>query len=737
MGKQAIKSHGSGKKHCERLALYSKSSRISFAPVPKSQTPLPSTAADDSASTLDSYILPDAVTDAEIRWTLKNVLSSFSFRSSDGLSDLFKSMFPDSAIAQKFTLQKDKCAYYINYGIAPHFRSVLVGEVQKSEFFAASFDESLNSVIQMGQMDLVVNYWDNIMNRVCTRYLDSTFMGHSRSSDLLEHFLSALQSLDKTKLIQVWMDGPNVSWAFFSELRNFRDENDMNVLLPTGSCGLHSIHLAFKTGENSTDWGVKKILKAVYQLLHDSPARRADYIDVTGSDQFPLPFCGTRWIEDEKVALRAIDIWDHICQICKFWEGLVKSRQPSCKSYETVLSATKDPLIIAKLNFFAHIARMLQSFLTTYQSVKPMTPFLHDDLYQLLKDITSKFMKSEVLDKCKSSISLCKLDYNKENSYLKKPDIGFGANAVIKDKTEKDEVTLAQVENFRDGCRVFLKSMTCKLVEKSPLQYAIVRNAKCLNPEVISNNESLAKKRVKDLVENLISLKWITARIGDEVNSEYKRYLEKVVIKNRESFLKFSKAEDRVDEFYFSTVGGLDAYPQLCKVIKMILTLFHGQASVERGFNTNKEMLQPNLTSKSLTSQRMIYDHMKANKSSPESFVITKQLKDSVKKARSRQKTDLAEKKEQELSDVHKRKRDALGSDIKELESKKIILEKVEKRLRTDSDALLVKAADDSKNAHTYAIEARSIMEEHKKKLVEIKELEDTIKSLHKKSKEL
>ena len=96
--------------------------------------------------------------------------------------------------------------------------------------------------------------------------------------------------------------------AFFEELRNIHDENDMNKLLPTGSCGLPFNYLAFKT----TDWGVKKILKAVYLILHDSLARRADYIEVTGSEQFPLPFCGTQWIEDQKVALTAIEIWDNV-----------------------------------------------------------------------------------------------------------------------------------------------------------------------------------------------------------------------------------------------------------------------------------------------------------------------------------------------------------------------------------------------------------------------------------------
>ena len=34
-----------------------------------------------------------------------------------------------------------------------------------------------------------------------------------------------------------------------------------------------SIHGAFKTGEQSTDWKFKTVLRALHQILHDSPAR--------------------------------------------------------------------------------------------------------------------------------------------------------------------------------------------------------------------------------------------------------------------------------------------------------------------------------------------------------------------------------------------------------------------------------------------------------------------------------
>ena len=66
-------------------------------------------------------------------------------------------------------------------------------------------------------------------------------------------------------------------------------------------------------------------------------------------------------------------------------------------------------------------------------------------------------------------------------------------------------------------------------------------------------------------------------------------------MKNCQLFLKFNKRENRLDEFFFSDVGGLSDYPKLSKVIKMILVLFHRPGCVERGFNVNKGMLQPHL----------------------------------------------------------------------------------------------------------------------------------------------
>ena len=47
-------------------------------------------------------------------------------------------------------------------------------------------------------------------------------------------------------------------------------------------------HGTFQTGIKKVDWQLDKIMKAMWQLLHDSPTRRDVYSKVAESEEFPL-----------------------------------------------------------------------------------------------------------------------------------------------------------------------------------------------------------------------------------------------------------------------------------------------------------------------------------------------------------------------------------------------------------------------------------------------------------------
>ena len=95
--------------------------------------------------------------------------------------------------------------------------------------------------------------------------------------------------------------------------------------------------------------------------IDESPATRDIYIRKTGCDVFPLHFCKTRWVEDNPVPARGIQMWANIIQ---YWLSLSRSKRPHNKSFDTLVKCHADKLIISKLHFVKkYISSILKLFL--------------------------------------------------------------------------------------------------------------------------------------------------------------------------------------------------------------------------------------------------------------------------------------------------------------------------------------------------------------------------------------
>ncbi|XP_041668456.1 uncharacterized protein LOC121526132 isoform X4 [Cheilinus undulatus] len=239
---------------------------------------------------------------SEVLWILNTVVKHQSYNSNEGIGELFRSMFPDSQIASTFASGKDKTAYITCFGLAPFIKNELICSVNKS-FFVLMFDETLNHATKNKQPDVHIRYC--VGDQVHSCYLGSQFMGNATAQDLLHHFKECVDKLDLRNMVSISMDGPNVNWKFFELLQQEHAEQYGVQLVVVGSCGLHSLHNAFKCGFSM--WQLEKVLRAMHFLFHDTPARRDDFIALTKSSVFPLPFCGHQWIENLPVVERAIE----------------------------------------------------------------------------------------------------------------------------------------------------------------------------------------------------------------------------------------------------------------------------------------------------------------------------------------------------------------------------------------------------------------------------------------------
>ena len=245
-------------------------------------------------------------------------------------------------------------------------------------------------------------------------------MGHPTAKNLLESMTTSLATINSINLTQLSMDGPSVDWILLDLLKKQGEQQELPKLLNIGSCNLHVIHGAFKSGFQSVQWNIGKLMKASYNLFHDSPARRADYVIVTDCENFPSCFCTIRWVEDQKVAERLCSIWENIKKMTKYWEALPKSKRPKCKSYNTVVEGTQDELTLAKLEFFGYIASLLQNILVKYQTDALMIPFLFEDLFSIAKSLMDLIIKPDVLSSIVNGSQLQNFDFTeKELSTVK------------------------------------------------------------------------------------------------------------------------------------------------------------------------------------------------------------------------------------------------------------------------------------------------------------------------------
>ena len=133
-------------------------------------------------------------------------------------------------------------------------------------------------------MDVPVRFWDPKKNYITTRYFGSAFLGHSTADDLLDKLLQSTKDVffDYNKILQVSI--PSVNWKLFLTLCVVNwgaDDPSAAGPLSEGSCGLHTVQNAFKDNAVASNFHVSDLLLSLRWLMIDSPARRADYQEVT------------------------------------------------------------------------------------------------------------------------------------------------------------------------------------------------------------------------------------------------------------------------------------------------------------------------------------------------------------------------------------------------------------------------------------------------------------------------
>lgn len=264
----------------------------------------------------------------------------------------------------------------------------------------------------------------------------------------------------------------------------------------------------------------------------------------------------------------------------------------------------------------------------------------------------------------KNPSNLLAVKFNEKSTQVEVPltDNGLGA------KTAVNGLPTQKIHAFQTEAKLFLETLYGKLIEKCPLREKIVKGATCLSPTVMLS-EGLRKSRVDVALEEFTAKRHVTATEADYIKRDYIALCEDT--QTQTALREFDQTTERIDVLLINLLqrkNDLGNKQLLLQFFQKILTLFHGNAAVERSFSVNKECLVENLHEHSLVAQRSVYGAVEAAGGVLE-VDITRGMILAAKSASSKRQAALKEQKSSEEEQLRQRR--DITTTLKKLEAKK------------------------------------------------------------------
>ena len=291
----------------------------------------------------------------------------------------------------------------------------------------------------------------------------------------------------------------------------------------------------------------------------------------------------------------------------------------------------------------------------------------------IVKQLLELIVESNVIIACRSGRELKKINLeDKKNlfSLESKMNVGFVVEHLLKKIKKSYVITIFQINEFKREAQKFIRSMLTKLFERSPLGSLILKSAVIFDPAKLLE---LLKEKIHDrwkmLLKCFIDLGILSPQQCDTATAQFKTFLDEKLKMFRADFDGFSRDCFRLDEFYFARIG-VQKYDQVSFVLRLLLTLSHGQAAIERGFSHNSFLLKTNMSPETVIAKRLIKDHMLSNDLKPHNIDISKSMVKAFRSAHGKYQMHLEDQRQKRISTEAETKAMHLSNEIETLKGK-------------------------------------------------------------------
>ena len=291
-------------------------------------------------------------------------------------------------------------------------------------------------------------------------------------------------------------------------------------------------------------------------------------------------FVSNRWLSMGPVCSVVITNWNALKKY--FLETEHSKTVAESSMFIQICACLKEQeTMLAKLHFILSVSELFECYLKKLQSKSTVIHVLHETLTEMVKLLMMRFVKEEAVNG-KRGEELVDIDLHSNKKNIEFCDFGCICKQMLLKikKTNNSNTTVLE----RDMLRFFVEA-TKYLQKKLPLKNRFLISLRCLVPAY--RNENHTVDMIATLTKSLPKMSDSSTFI-DTVMAEWLLYQADMDID--------SSAMDEVDKYWAQVFRKVDSlgqlkYSHLALVVKVALSVSHGQADVERGFSINKMMI--------------------------------------------------------------------------------------------------------------------------------------------------
>ncbi|KAL0978021.1 hypothetical protein UPYG_G00164880 [Umbra pygmaea] len=400
----------------------------------------------------------DQVTHAEVKMAMLCAKNNIPFSFHDDFNKCVADMFPDSAIARKYSTGKTKATQIIKGAISAELEDELA-KTCRSQPFSLMCDESNNRKTDK-EFVILTRLYDEATLQVATRFLEMPTCNVGNAENLYEKLSEALRKrgIPWDNLIAFNSDNASVMKGRHNSVISRLKTSQPHV--QDLGCICHLVQLATGCGIRAAQVPVEDILVGIY-IHFDKSSKRCEvykeFVDFTDSDHLKLlRYCSTRWLSLLTCIQRVLNQWDALQAYFNSHEEVERSVK-----VRDLASHLRDPIVKTYFLFLSAALKPLSEFNIAFQSEGVQIHRLEEEMCRLIKRILGYLIPARAI----VGVPLREVEYG-DGHQLADEDLFIGADT--KAFMRSAELPVSAEKTIFQTVRSFYEAVLKKMFSSFP-----------------------------------------------------------------------------------------------------------------------------------------------------------------------------------------------------------------------------------------------------------------------------